>query len=79
MNPFGLLVGALGVVLVIIGTRGTQDKVWSMLTGRGASGTAASTTPSVAAVAPGSIAWHPVPSGLGTGLFQGIDNIVRIR
>lgn len=79
MNPYGLLVGVIGIVLIIIAVRNTQDSVWSMLTGRGATGTPASTTPTVAPAGNGTVAWNPIPSGLGTDLFHGVSTGMRIR
>jgi hypothetical protein len=46
MNPWGILIIALGVMLIIVGVKGSQHNVVSALTGKG--GTSGKTTAAVA-------------------------------
>lgn len=56
MNPMGALVAALGVVLIIIGWKGNQDKLLQAFTGK--------------AITAGSAASGTVPGG-GSGIIGG--------
>lgn len=65
LNPGGVILTVLGVVLILIGVKGTQSKVFLALTGTPSGTTPATAAPAMPGAAPGASALNPqpVPSG----------------
>lgn len=62
MNPWALLVILLGIVLVIIGVKGTQHNITSAITGHGTGGATPTGSKKQTGTGAGNTPGHPQPN-----------------